>query len=373
MKLNISTESLGKGQANGLLIQNNDVENFLQSRFPATAPHKDLKDKKLFACARKDVKGTPKAGGKKLHDELAKKIQKSNMDLISTFKPMTASNVGRRVQTPTEAKPNITSAMLKALKKNMNDNVQIGSSKNKSFRTDKVADYIKNNFFVKHNFVTAKEKAESAGQKNSPKNRTTDAILKQLQKTNVTSFDVEPKASAKCLTDMISEEDAGNLNIEDLTFIEKKLNTIAHIMQSDFEIYDQIKEYVDIVQEESFSDFYDPLRSSQAKLAIKNSMILERWAMFFVFFFYFNQVKARQCLPLLRELVHLIHKNIFAYLKLFAHWISKFESLEVLIWSCSPPTKASTTSSSNGQWRATTSWTPSPETRSPTSGKIILR
>lgn len=305
------------------------MDAFLQNRFPATAPHKDAKDKKLFACVKKDVKGTPKVTVKKLQEEIGKKVMKSNHEPVNSYKPMTAGALGRRVQTPTGQKQNITTVMLKALKKNLNDNVQAVNTKKKSFRTDKVADYIKNNFFVKQNFASAKDKAEPQSQKSSPKGKASEIAFKQMQKSNVSNFDTENKVSVKGPGDMISEEVAGNLKIEDMTFIEKKLNAIAKIMENDFEIYDQIKEYVDIVQEEDFAEFYEHLKSPQAKLIIKNSMILERWAMFYVFFFYFNQEKANQCITHLRELVQLIHMNIFGYLKLFAHWISKYESLEV--------------------------------------------
>lgn len=329
VKLNISTDSLGKAHGTGLCSPASEVDAFLNQRFPATAPHKDYKDKKLFTCSRKEPKISHKVSSKKGVEDLSKKIQKSNIDLLSNMKSAQSSTIARKVQTPTEGRSHLPSSMLKALKQNMQEGYQLGSAKNKSFRSDKVVDYLRNNFFLKNSGVVGKDKSDQGSNKLVSKNKTTDGVLKQLQRANIGSAERDKKASVKTNVEMLSEKDAGKLNIEDLTFVEKKLNTIANTMSKDFEIYDQIKEYVDIIQEESFSEFFDHLKNSQVRLTIKNSMVLERWVMFFVFFFYFNQPKAKQIMNQLKELVYLVHRNSLSYLKLFSQWISKYESLEV--------------------------------------------
>lgn len=330
VKLNISTESIGKAHGAGICSPSNDVDALLNQRFAATAPHRDNKDKKLFTCSRKDQKVSHKAIAKKVPDEISKKIQRSHIDLISTFKGAQSSNLTRKIQTPTEGRSNLPSSMLKALKHNIQDVNQLGSAKNKSFKSDKISDYLRNNFFLKNSGVMSKEMADGGISKAVSNNRTTDSILKQLQRNNMTSVERGNKTISKTSLDIISEKDAAKLNIEDLTFIEKKLNSIATTMNKDFEIYDQIKEYVDIIQEENFGEFYEHLKSSQARLIIKNSMVLERWVMFFVFFFYFNQPKAKPIMHHLKELVFLVHRNSISYLKLFSQWIAKYESLEVI-------------------------------------------
>jgi hypothetical protein len=60
VKLNISTDSLGKYTP--------DIDGYAQTRFPATAPSKESKEKKMFAALKKEAKGTPK-GTKKLPEE----------------------------------------------------------------------------------------------------------------------------------------------------------------------------------------------------------------------------------------------------------------------------------------------------------------
>lgn len=342
VKLNISTDSLGKYTP--------DIDGYAQTRFPATAPSKESKEKKMFAALKKEAKGTPK-GTKKLPEELVKKIQKSNLDILNTFKNSTTTQ-SKKASSPTAVlKTSLPSAMLKALKRPGTGNNIIGpgesstpqASKNKSFRGDKLADFTKNNFFVKNNYFHPRDSKASAdpGQKSTSniKNKTTDGVLRQAglstsergdKPISKMPFPTNDLADYKS-SEMIAEDDAGNLNIEDMTFVEKKLNVINSIMENDFEIYDQVKEYVDIVQEESFSEFFTVLKNTKVRQVIKNSMILERWAMFFVFFFYFNKEQAATIFSHLKELVQIVHMNSLCYLRLFAQWISPFEHLEVIV------------------------------------------
>ena len=308
-----------------------ELETFIQQRFPATAPSREAKDKKLFAAYRQDIRGTPKGTKevKKLPEDLAKKIQKTNLDILAAFKNSAAAH-GKKVQTPQQKKSGIPSAMLKAMKKPGPDGTPL--VKNKSFRADRLADYAKNNFFLKKNYFHTNDKAVDTVNKNSSsiKNKTSDAVLRHMNRVTTNSSDVGvTKGGVSVSSEMINEDEAGNLNIEDIIFVEKRLNSIALIMEQDFEIYDQIKEYVDIVQEESFTEFFACLKSPKIRQVIKNSMILERWAMFFIFFFYFNQEQAAGIMPQLRELIQLIHRNVLTYLKMFAYWISPYEHLEV--------------------------------------------
>lgn len=188
---------------------------------------------------------------------------------------------------------------------------------------------------MKKNYFKGKEqradifgKSAGSGGLMGLKNKTTDTIFSQLQKVKMNSSEGE-RVSSVNKEQILSEDAAGKLNIEDLIFVEKRLNAVCLKMEQDFDIYDEVKEYVDIVQEESFSEFFSSIKNSRIKMAIKNSMILERWAMFFVFFFYFNQDSAKTALIYLKELIQLAHKNILSYLGLFATWISSYENLEV--------------------------------------------
>ena len=335
VKLNISIESVGKS---------NDFDALLRQCYPATAPFRESNDKKLFGAVKKDLKGTPK-GAKKI-DDLSKKIQRSNQDILAAFKSVGIGNVNsRKIQTPTGARQMMPSGLLAGLKKPQTTASE-AVARNKSFRTDKMNDFMKNNFFVMNKYF-GNQPSSYASAKAGLKNKTSDEVIKHLQRTNANASEAGP-------TLMISEDDAGKLNLEDLTFIEKRLNGIVHIMESDFEIYDLIKEYVDIVQEENFSDFFTIIRNPKVRLVIKNSMIVERWAVFFVFYFYFNQNLADQIMIFLKELMLLVHRNILIYLKLFAHWISPFESLEVGSADCSPPTRVLTTSSLSAMWTTIT-------------------
>lgn len=88
--------------------------------------------------------------------------------------------------------------------------------------------------------------------------------------------------------------------------------------QKGFEIYDYIKEYVDIVQEENFEIYYEPIKVSRYQKSLKNGLIVERWAMFFIFYFYFNEKYFRENIKSIRKLVTLLHKNCVVTLELWS-------------------------------------------------------
>ena len=323
----MSTDSI-EGQPN----RHSDFDRVVNDRFPATAPHKESKEKKLFSAISKITKGTPKAG-KNLLEEFSKKTQKSNIDIFANPKMHgIPSKSIKRNPALSEAKP---SPIANALKMKKPLAIETGAStgatsvKNKSFRTEKLQhDYLKNNFFLKNNFLknsTPKEGTRNATSKNA---RIAEEIMKHISRTQLNESDTAKRLLRKDEV-VVTEEDAGKLKIEQMTFIEKKLHNIALTIGKDFEIYDQIKEYVDIVQEENYSEFFSVIRNIKIKLLVKNSMILERWALFFIFWFYFNHELAIEHQKLLKELVQLVHKNILIYLKMFTDWISKYPGLEV--------------------------------------------
>ena len=336
----MSTDSI-EGQPN----RHVDFERVVNDRFPATAPHKESKDRKLFSAISKITKGTPKAG-KNLLEEFSKKTQKSNIDIFANQKlqAVPSKSVKRNPAGLVDPKPN---PMVNALKVKKALAIETGAStgansvKNKSFRTEKLhQEYLKNNFFLKSNFLknsTPKEGTRTATSKNT---RITEEIMKHINRTQLNESDAAKRLLRK-EDPTISEDDAGKLKIEQMTFIEKKLHNIALSIGKDFEIYDQIKEYVDIVQEENYSEFFTVIKNLKIKLLVKNSMILERWALFIIFWFYFNHELAVEHQKLLKELVQLVHKNILIYLKMFTDWISKYPGLEVVSVSLSRPTRVS--------------------------------
>lgn len=336
----MSTDSI-EGQPN----RHSDFERAINDRFPATAPHKESKDRKLFNAISKITKGTPKAG-KNLLEEFSKKTQKSNIDIFANQKLQggPSKSVKKSPAGLADSKP---SPIVNALKMKKTLAIETGAStgttsqKNKSFRTEKLQqEYLKNNFFLKNNFLknaTPKEGTRTATSKNA---RITEEIMKHINRTQLNESDTAKRLLRKDEV-AITEEDAGKLKIEQMTFVEKKLHNIALSIGKDFEIYDQIKEYVDIVQEENYSEFFTAIKNLKIKLLIKNSMILERWALFIIFWFYFNHELAVEHQKLLKELVQLVHKNILIYLKMFTEWISKYPGLEVAAVSLSRPTRAS--------------------------------
>ena len=338
MKLNISTEEIGKPVSA-------DVELYLHQRFPATAPHKDAKDKKLFSAvgAKKDGRATPTAG-KKLPDELTKKVQRSNFDILAAFKSGTISQLTKKHIAPSQQKASLPQGnAVKAAKRSADTpaSANDASSKQKSFRKEKLNEYLRNNFFVKNNYFGLKDaqhaplptttslaeqrSAQSPQQRSKNESKTSEtgaAFLKSALQNRLN------KSSSSGET-MISEADAGRLRIEDVTFVEKRLHLLATIMEEDLEIYDEIKEYVDVVQEEDFECFYAHLRQAEVRLLVKNSLLLERWTVFFVFFFYFDLSLARLHLALLQQLLRLAHRNVLLYLRMFAFWIGNYHNLEV--------------------------------------------
>ena len=100
---------------------------------------------------------------------------------------------------------------------------------------------------------------------------------------HITSLNMDDKHGIQ------NEKLASGIKFNNLLQIEEIQGKIVHTTQKEFEIYDYIKEYVDIVQEESFEIFYEPIKVQKYQKSLKNGLIVERWAMFFMFYFYFNE------------------------------------------------------------------------------------
>lgn len=325
MKLNISSESLTK--------VSNEVETFLNQRFPMTAPNKEGKDRKLFQATGRDIKHSAKLPKKVIAEEPSRKVVRTNIDALNALQnsvyntgskklvaPINKSALGKvgSLKGPTSATivKNSKGAPVESMK-----NVGPG----KSFRNNKMAEYIKNNFFLKTNYKGA-GKMNEPSPKASSKNKSSEghSRSKALNQTDGNAGSQNWKSE-----EVISEADAFNMNLEDILYIEKRLNSIQEIIEKDFEIYDQVKEYVDIVQEQNYAVFFAPIKVAKLRDLVKNSMVLERWAMFFVFFYYFNQSLALENIEMLRQLVFLIHKNSLLYLRMYSQWIANSPALEV--------------------------------------------
>ena len=195
------------------------------------------------------------------------------------------------------------------------------SPKNRSFRGVKASEYLKNNFFIKNAFFNAAEgenrqglnktkpeasavntsggrgmaklgqdKPHSARAEGAQFNSALRALIERNSGISQPNRDkpVSKKVDgwdADAAEVGVDVAQAEALELDDLLFVEARLQSISRILEKDLEIYDQVKEYVDIVQEVSFQDLYTVILSPKVQLLVKNSMILERWAMFFVFFF----------------------------------------------------------------------------------------
>lgn len=304
---NQSTDSMSK-----LCVQ---VESYQQQRFPITAPHnKAGSNKQQFSAHNQPVKVdncySPKAIFKKNSEQIKhnKSTKQSAQTQGSKF-----SNIDRMNRTGTPISQG--KAQNKSLQK-VYDSKQ-KNSRNKSFRTDKVAtkinNYMKNNFFLKSSYNNTQpggfmhENSKLKGNtKPNIKNLTNIDIRQQqetIEKNLINSLNMEDKQV------MIIDKLASGIKFNILLQIEDILNKIVHTTQKDFEIYDYIKEYVDIVQEENFEIYYEPIKSPRFQKAVKNGLIIERWAMFFIFYFYFNEKYFKENIKSIRKLVSLLHKN----------------------------------------------------------------
>jgi hypothetical protein len=136
------------------------------------------------------------------------------------------------------------------------------TSKNKSFRTDKVNEkmhnYMKNNFFLKSSYNNPlsgyiHENSKSKTTKNI-KNYTNIDIREQHhhnERDQMNSLNMDDAHRG-----ILNEKLASGIKFGVLLQIEELLNKIVVTTQKGFEIYDYIKEYVDIVQEENFEIYY---------------------------------------------------------------------------------------------------------------------
>ena len=111
------------------------------------------------------------------------------------------------------------------------------------------------------------------------------------------------------------------------------LQKILKRVKNDFEIYDYVKEYVDVVQETDFCFFWKGIELSEQsdsktnitdtmRQAVKQSLILERWAMFFIFYFYFNDKILKQHINEVKKLVQKVNENSGFILGIWGVWMS---------------------------------------------------
>ena len=339
------------------------VENYLQNRFPVTAPNGVSRDKKLFKAMRHNNRsGTPKYLKK---DQLLKKPLKGNIALISALSQNYKSSghpkskyssknlmSGKSNNYFTKERNKYQKNYPKSTKHSSSKKIDLNfgnSSKNYGQRInssqvmnrkkkeynkdqDSVVNYIKNNFFLKGNYNLSNSrdgnKSNKSHSRNKQKNQTHEGInknrmssLQKKSKKNPASSYQEEKKKPRFYID---ESILRKMNFENLLKIETILNKICSTVKKDFEIYDHIKEYVDIVQEEEFDEFYNRIKQSNPKIIFKNSLILERWAMFFIFFFYFNEKMMKENGKIIRKLAEVLHQNLIVMLTFWYECCAKF-------------------------------------------------
>ena len=97
---------------------------------------------------------------------------------MSAFKSSPAgvlNSLQKKPQTPKGAQAVLTANLLSGLRKPNTAGSETDAGKKRSLRTDRISDYVKNNFFVKNNYFGAK--ADSA-QKTGQVNKTADAVMR---------------------------------------------------------------------------------------------------------------------------------------------------------------------------------------------------
>jgi len=304
------------------------VESYIKTKFPVTAPNGKTKDKQLFLAYRKENKaGTPKYSS---IEDISKKPLKGNLALIAALSGVQ----GKKKLTPT------TGALLKNNQKmsksgkfytpsnskiSRNGESKSKISKGKSNKASKIgakslAKYSKANFFLKNNYMRS-----TPSSKLKARNLTGDQLKIETEQMLVDSYHPD-KAKKKVV--YISDEQAQNFEPDRILAVEEILHKINLVLEQEFEIYDLIKEYVDIVQELEFGELYLPIKQSKVKDIIKRALILERWAMFFIFFFYFNEEVLEEKGDEIKLLAKVIHHNSLLILEFWSDNLSKRKGVE---------------------------------------------
>lgn len=339
--LNMSSDSMNKIYSH--------VENYLQNRFPVTAPNAKAKDKKLFKAFKANRSGTPKY--KKGEQTFNKKPLRGNLALITALnKNYKAPN--KRYTPKYSVGKNKLSSKFSSIKSGKGVYSGSKSTKHSSSKVidlkfqkkkqrsgnyheapqgENVANYLKNNFFLKNNYRKL--------MKNAPRNRSSSRAKirgnytaqpgnkdKTTKEKLVADSYSRVKQQKKKKINYVSEKKLKKLDFKNLLKVESILNKISTIVKSDFEIYDHVKTYVDVVQEEEFSDFYTSIKQIKVKQIMKNCLILERWAMFFIFFFYFNEDVLKKNAKLIRNLTSILHQNVLMCFEFWKEMASRYTS-----------------------------------------------
>lgn len=339
-----------------------------------TAPHGKSKEKQLFQAQRRDHRGgTPKYSKK--DDQNKGKVKGVNLALMNALggsKNVINGGASKKIggiskgfSKGGDSRYQKASKYYNAINNNfirgglstkqhskLNFGKTFKSSKQKTSKNHKgykgsqhqSKNQKNNNFFLRSNYNNLRSSGHSKGIgtssgiiKHSP---TPHSQLMSNSSAGLNGRGGSRKEKSRHLADSyhaeksrksqsyVTEEQISNIDFGRLLKVETILYRIRGLSQKEFEIYDLVKEYVDIVQEEEFSLFYETIRQSKIREIVKQALVLERWAMFFIFFFYFNEKSFKKYEKRLKELTKTLHISALILLEFWAECISKFKSLE---------------------------------------------
>lgn len=317
--LDLSSDSIKK--------RSEKVDQILKGRFPITTPNKYLKGKKLFGVASNKKEEKLKDHSKKnktIYDVLKSNKAISNTALAKTLKYKYKNNSNLGFSTKSISKLRKKSKSKNYSSKNKEG--KLGSVKGNTFKNygaignnslisklekspkkEQMLNYLKNNFFVKNSYLQKQknEKPKSNTQHIDQNNSMANSGVQNKTGDNGYSNKIRVKRGLK------------DINFSNLIRVERFLFDLRKITHADFEIYDLVKEYVDHIQEEDFSVYFKDLSNQNLKRILKNLLLIERWAMFFIFFFYFDENELSRNKTKLKQISVYLHENC---LFLIAFW-----------------------------------------------------
>ena len=113
-----------------------------------------------------------------------------------------------------------------------------------------------------------------------------------------------------------------------LSKIEKFLYGFLEIFEKNNDPYDLIREYVDYIQDRSFNEFNNIITEKRFNKIIRENVILERWAIFLIFYIFLEK-KTKVSKNIILRISVSIYQNFIFFLKLISMEMESIPNIQV--------------------------------------------
>ena len=113
-----------------------------------------------------------------------------------------------------------------------------------------------------------------------------------------------------------------------LSKIEQFLYAFLEVFEKNSDPYDLIREYVDYIQDRSFNEFNNIIIEKRFNRIIRENVILERWAIFLIFYIFLEK-KTQVSKNIILRIAVSIYQNFIFYLKLISMEMESISDIQV--------------------------------------------